>query len=107
MPKPSKKANAKHSKKASKTRRFVAKKGLVGGPLGDEALRFLEFKGMTRTDLVNMIGKNPDGSFKRGSKTMGAFIFTVIPKAAANNSVLGSVFIQVQYKDNLKDKVMI
>jgi len=95
--------------KKNKTRRFVVKKGLVGGPLSDEAMRFLAHKGLTKMDLIRSIA-DADGALKRGTKTMGPFLFTIIPMSSPSSedlAHLGGVYIYVSYKDNLKDKAMI
>ena len=91
--------SSKASRKNNRTRKFVAKKGLVGGNLIDEAKRFLEFKGISRTELIDMLGKNPNGSLKRGAKNIGPFKFTVERSQVARGVLSETAFLYVNYKD--------
>lgn len=89
------KAGTNGAKKAPK--RFVVKKGLMGGRLIDEVNRFLKFKGITGAALVESIARQPNGSLKRTKKNIGPFSFIVDPVGGIPE--LGNCFIGINYKD--------
>ena len=104
----------KNSTKKNKTVKCPVEKGLKGGRFHEEVMRFISCKfpdvPSIRSYLLDTIGRNPDGSLKRGTKKIGPFRFTVIPMNAATAASLphyGGAYIKIHYDDNSKDYIML